>query len=149
MDSNASTSGVNPVGQPPNLNINKLVDSYVRLRDRKRNLEDDFKKRMQPYTKLMGEIEGQMMQYMHAQGVDSASTPGGTVYLSTTNRCTIKDGSAFRQWVVTNDQYELVDWRANANAVFDYIREHNGQQPPGVNPSTFTAVRFRSPLDKD
>ena len=146
---NTATSGVTPEKKLPSINIRKLVDNYVKLRDRKRQLEDAYKKQVEPFTKLMAEVEGQLLEHMQAADIDSVATPGGTCYRSTVPRATIKDGSAFRQWVIQHGRYELVDWRANARSVFDFINENNGAPPPGVNASTFTSIRFRRPGEED
>jgi hypothetical protein len=146
---NSKTPEVNSGARPPTLNIKKLVSNYVRLRDRKRELEDAYKKQVEPFTKLMAEVEGQLLEHMQSADIDSVATPGGTCYRSTVPRATIRDGAAFRQWVVQHSRFELVDWRANARAVFDFISENNGASPPGVNASTFTSIRFRRPGEED
>jgi hypothetical protein len=131
------------------LNVNKTVDNYIKLRDRKRELEAAAKEQVAPFIKLMGEIETQLLAYMQQTGVDSVATPGGTAYQSTVPRATIKDGAAFREWVINNDEFDLVDWKANPRAVQEYIANSRGQTPPGVNASTFTTVRFRRPGEEE
>jgi hypothetical protein len=139
MVSNTPTPGVTPP------DINKTIDQYVKLRDKKRLLERQHKDQLKPFNDLLEEIEGMLLSYMQRAGVNSIATDGGTAYQSTTPRATIGDGDAFRQFVIANQLFDLVDWRANATRVFDYINEHNGQVPPGVNPSTYTKVNFRRP----
>lgn len=144
MDNNQPTPGVSP--SPPD--IKKTVSQYVALRDRKRQLEKQHSDQLKPFVDLMAELEGMMLDYMQRTGSSSIATDGGTAYLSTVPRATINDAHAFRSWVISNNAFELADWRANAPRIFEYIKDHNGQPPPGVNPSTFTSVRFRSPGDK-
>lgn len=144
MESNTATPGVS--APPPD--ISKIVAQYVQLRDRKRLLEKQHGEQLKPFADLMEELEGMMLNYMQRTGSNSIATDGGTAYLSTVPRATVKDASAFRSWVIANNLFELADWRANAPRIFEYINEHNGQVPPGVNPSSFTSVRFRSPGEK-
>lgn len=148
MNSNRSTSEPRSEARPP-LDVNKLVDRYIKLRDRKRQIEERHKTEIAPYTKVMGELESIMLEHMQAAGIDSVATPGGTAYQSTTPRAAIKDRSAFRDWVITNRQFDMVDWKANPREVFQFIDANNGAPPPGVNASTFTAVRFRRPGEED
>lgn len=140
MNSPTPTPGVSP---PPD--INKTIAQYVALRDRKRLLEKQHKEQLKPFNDLMEELEGLMLNYMQRSGSNSIATDGGTAYISTVPRATVKDAAAFRSWVIANNMFDLADWRANAPRIFDFINEHNGQVPPGVNPSTYTSVRFRSP----
>lgn len=129
--------------------LNKLIDRYIQLRDRKRALEATHKEQLAPYTKLMNEVEGLMLDYMQKAGVDSVSTDGGTAYQSTRRSASIKDGKAFRDFVVAQGAFSLVDWRANANAVFEYIAEHEGTGVPGVNPTSRVTVNFRRPNEQE
>jgi len=144
-----ATPGVSPPGSKQPLTINQLIDSYVTLRDRKRALESKHKEALKPYNDVMGQIEGELLEMIQRQGVQSLSGSGGTAYLSTKPRATIKDGSAFRGYVISNQKFELVDWKANANAVFDFINANNGSPPPGVNASSYTSVNVRRPGEKD
>lgn len=149
MNNSNVTPGVSPPATAPPLDVNKLVDKYVQLRDRKRQLEQQHKDQLQPYNEVLDTIEGTLLNHLQQTGSNSIATPGGTVYQSTQYRATIRDGAAFRSWVIAHAAYEMVDWRANANAVFDHIKTNNGVSPPGVNTSTFTKVGIRRPNDKD
>jgi hypothetical protein len=129
--------------------LDKLINQYVQLRDRKRAIEAQHTAQLAPYRKVMSELEGMMLEYMQKLGTDSVSTPGGTAYQTTKRSATIKDGAAFRKFVVETGAYNLVDWRANANAVFDYLGAHEGSPPPGVNPSSRVTVNFRRPNEQE
>lgn len=136
-------------GSPPMPDINKLIDQYVAVRDRRRVLEARHKQELEPYKKIMDEIGEKLLAVMQAAGVDNVAGSGGTAYQTTKLSATIRDGSAFRAFVVDKGLFELVDWRANANAVFEYINENNGVPPPGVNPSSYVTVGVRRPNDKE
>jgi hypothetical protein len=149
MNRSARASGASPAGEPSTLNINKLCEQYVALRDRKRVMESEHKAALAPYNKIMGELESKMLGYLQQAGIDHVATPSGTAYQITKPSATIRDGAAFRQWVVETASYQIVDWRANANAVSDFIADNDGTIPPGVNYSTRTSVNFRRPNEKE
>ena len=52
------------------------------------------------------------------------------------------DGDTFRKCVISKNLFDLVDWRANAPAVAEFI-EDEGVTPPGVNFSTSFTVGVR------
>jgi hypothetical protein len=147
--SDLPTSGVTPREEGAVVDVNKLVAQYVAIRDRKRLLEQQQKDAMAPFTQVMDEIAGKMLAHMDKLGVDSLAGSGGTVYRTTKQSASIKDGELFKDFVRDNKAWELVDWRANAKAVFDYVRANNGMPPPGVSPSSFTTVGVRRPTDKE
>lgn len=129
--------------------LDRLIGRYVQLRDHKRALEAKHKAELAPFNNLMDEVEGLLLDYMQKAGVDSVATPGGTAYQSRRLSASIKDGAAFRSYVVANGAFHLVDWRANANAVFDYVNEHNGAPPPGVHPSSSIKINVRRPNEQE
>ena len=148
MDSSVQPTGPSPEGNPSPLQLDKMIQSYVALRDRKRMIEAKHKEELAPYTKVMEEIAGKLLDYMQKLGTNSVNTDGGTAYQITKPSATIRDGAAFRQWVVEQNGYHLVDWRANANAVSEFIKV-NGDVPPGVNFTTRTTVNCRRPNEKE
>lgn len=145
MDGTTPTPGTAASGLPPN--IEKLIGQFVAVRDRKRLLEQQHKDQLKPFKEVMDQLEGQLLAYMQQTGSQSIATAKGTAYQSTKKSATIADGKAFRDFIVAHGLFDLIDWRANANHVFDYISEHK-VQPPGLNCSTYTSVGFRSPSEK-
>jgi hypothetical protein len=140
------TSGVSPPEE--RIDVDKLVESFVLLRDRKRAMEKQHKDALAPFNQVMDEISGKLLAHLDKIGASSITTPSGNAHKLTKQSATIKDGAAFREFVINNEEFDLVDWRANAKAVFEYIGDHKGAPPPGVNPSSFTTVGIRRPTDK-
>lgn len=143
------SSDMPPPASPGVPELDKLIDRYIQLRDRRRLIEARHKEELAPFKKLMAEVEGVLLNYLQQTGIDSVATPGGTAYQSTKRSATIKDATAFRAFVVGNQLFDLVDWHANANAVFDYLEAHQGVPPPGVNPSSRVTVNFRRPNEQE
>lgn len=150
MDSsNKPTSGSVPAGHQTPLQLDRLIGKYVALRDRKRELEAKHKEQLTPFNQIMAEIEAKLLDHMQSSGINSIATSAGTAYQSTTPRATIKDRTAFRQWVVETGSFDIVDWKASPTGVFNFIQDHEGMVPPGINASTYTAVRFRRPGEEE
>lgn len=147
MDSSSSpTSEVSPPEGP--IDVDKLVGQYVALRDRKREMEAQHKDSLRPFNEVMDAISGKLLTHMEKTGLKNLGTPSGSAYQITKPSATIKDASAFKEFVIKNSYFDLVDWRANAKAVFQFIKESSGVTPPGINASTFTTVGVRRPNEK-
>ena len=125
-------------------NVDQLVDQYVRLRDKLKEADDAHKKKTEQARAYLMMLNGKLLERLAEVGGDSVKTPHGTVYQTTKRTASIADGDVFREYVINNGEFDLVDWRANANAVDDYIKE-NGAVPPGVNFSTTLTVGVRRP----
>ena len=123
-------------------NIDQLVEQFVQLRDKIKAADDAHKKKVGPAKEYLDVLSGKLMEQLNTIGGDSVKTPSGTVYRSTRRTASIADGQVFRKYVVDNGAYDMVDWRANANAVEDFIQSQ-GSTPPGVNFSKAHTVGVR------
>jgi hypothetical protein len=126
---------------PPE-NIDELVAQYVKLRDKLKEADDAHKEKTKTARAYLEQLNGKLLDRLNELGGESVKTASGTAYRTTRRTATIADGGTFRAYVIDNEQYDLVDWRANAVAVGDYIAEHEAP-PPGVNFSTAFTVGVR------
>ncbi len=129
-----------PVALPEN--VDQLVDQFIRLRDKLKEVDDAHKEKTRAARQHKELLEAKLLERLNDLGGDSVKTAHGTVYRTTRRSATIADGDTFRQYVITNAEFDLVDWKANANAVDDYIK-NNTAPPPGINFSTAFTVGVR------
>lgn len=113
----------------------ELVAQYITLRDHKKAADAEFKKSMERVNLAMEKLEGQLLQALQDLGADSIACDAGTVYRNTQNSATVKDAKAFRDWVVNEGNWDVVDLRANKVAVQQLLEA--GTEVPGVK---FTSV---------
>ena len=123
-------------------NMDELVEQYVTLRDKIKASDDAHKEKTRDARDYLEALNGKLLERLNEVGGDSVKTKHGTAYRSTKRSATIADGDLFRTFVREQEQFDLVDWRANALAVADYIEEHEAP-PPGVNFSTIFTVGVR------
>lgn len=123
-------------------NIDDLVSQYIRLRDKIKEVEDAHKEKLKTAKEHLEHLNNTLLDRLNQLGGESVKTAHGTVYRTTRRSASIADGDTFRQFVINNEAFDLVDWRANANAVDDFIKEQQAP-PPGVNFSTTYTVGVR------
>jgi len=123
--------------------LDTMVETYVRLRDTIKEANKMHEEKLAPAQEYLEQLNAAILQKLIEIGVESAKTKFGTAYKNTTKSATIADGAVFREYVIGEGQFDLVDWRANAVAVSTYIDNNEGEVPPGVNYSTFTKVGIR------
>ena len=123
-------------------NMDELVEQYVTLRDKIKASDDAHKEKTRDARDYLEALNGKLLERLNEVGGDSVKTKHGTAYRSTKRSATIADGDLFRTFVREQEQFDLVDWRANALAVADYIEEHEAP-PPGINFSTIFTVGVR------
>lgn len=122
----------------------QLIALYVKLRQALRDADARHKERTQPSRDELMRIEGAMLARLQEQGIDSIKSADGTMYRSHRKSATLADPAAFKDFVIASKKWELADWRANATAVADYINDHSGVVPPGVNYSVIYTVGVRT-----
>ena len=116
----------------PNLNIDQLVDKYIRIRDKKAEVQKVQKAELARFDEALHAIERIFLTHMQENNVNSLNTDHGTAYKKVQTSCTIADRDAFLSFIREGDNWAFADLRANAPAVKAYL-DANETLPPGVN----------------
>ena len=123
--------------------INTRIEQFVKLRDRINKENEEHAARMKPMNELLKRLNAIILEHLISTGADSVAVRGvGTAYRTVKKSASIADGAEFKRFVIDNEKWDMLDWKANANAVQAYIEENNAP-PPGVNFSTVAVVGVR------
>jgi hypothetical protein len=126
------------------INFEKRVSQYIKLRDTIKELEDKHKALVKPYKDVLEKLNIVLLQHLNTIGSDSTSIDGvGTVYKTTKRSASLADADAFMQYVIAQQEWDLLDRKANVIAIEDYMKEHAGELPPGVNYNRHLVVGVR------
>lgn len=118
------------------------VAQYVKLRDKIKEIQDRHKEELAPFKELLEKLNSVLLGHLNTVGADNVGTGAGTVYRTTKKSASIADMSAFWDYVTSQGDFDMVDKKANATAVEEYIAEH-GAPPPGVNWNCVDVVGVR------
>lgn len=124
------------------MTIDVRILQYIKLRDIIRQKDDAYKESMKPYRETLEKLNGVMLDHLNTIGGDSVRTTEGTVYRTTKKSASIEDGDAFMRHVIGSEAWELLDRKANAKAVEEFVNE-NGVLPPGIKWSSTQVVGVR------
>lgn len=122
--------------------IDDIIEKYIKLRDKKKELQDKHKAELSKYDDAMERIEAHLLKQMQEQGLDSMPTAAGTAYRQVRTSATLGDREMFRKWCEANDAWGLADIRAAPVAIREY-KEANDDLPPGVSFSQHVVVNIR------
>lgn len=120
--------------------LEEMLTGYIALRDKKKEIVEQQRVVVKQYDDAMEEIENYLKGLLKTQGLQSVASKTGVAFIRRTRSATIGDKSAFREHVISTEDFDLVDFRANVDAVEGYINENEGRTPPGVNWSVFENV---------
>jgi hypothetical protein len=122
--------------------VDVRVKLYVAIRDKLRAMDAAHEERRQELVEEMNKIGGWLLAFLETSGGEAIRTKEGTVYQTVRTTASLADADAFMKFVVENEQFDLLDRRANATAVREYV-ESNNVLPPGVNLNSHAQVNVR------
>lgn len=128
--------------EPTESDFGELIQLYLATRDAKQTLERKQKEHLKKYSDIMARLEAKMMEHLQKHGIQSLSSDDGTAYLSRTRSAPIVDAVAFKNFIIENRSWDMLDWKANVTAVGEFLTEHK-TLPPGVNYKTDTKVNVQ------
>ncbi len=126
----------------PQVDVEKRVGQYIRLRDLKAEMKEKFEEQLKPVTETMTMLEDELKQALNAVNVSNMKTDAGTVSLTSKASASAADINAFWTWVITQGAFDMLDKKPNVTAITEYVKQH-GVAPPGVNYSVYQGIGVR------
>lgn len=120
----------------------KRIEQYIAVRDKIKELEDRHTEALKPLHEIKAMLSGWLQQFLDTTGSEAVKTEHGTAFLTTRYSATLADPKAFMDFVIANQKFDLLDKRANAPAVRDYV-EANKTLPPGCTLTPVQTVGVR------
>lgn len=125
------------------MNINEVVNMYIKLRDEKAQLKVEYEELVGPVQAQMDRIEVILLAKLDEAGAESIKCAEGTCYISTRTSAPVEDRNEFMQHVVEKQDWALLEVRASKDAVKQYIELNGGALPPGLKWTAERVVNFR------
>jgi hypothetical protein len=122
-----------------NLSPGAATEMYIKLRDTKKQKDDEHKKSLEKLVAAMDKIEAGILEFLNSSGANSIASDAGTAYKSVQLSATVEDKAAFMSFVKETDQFEALDIKANKTFVKEYMEE-NQEVPPGVKVSQMSTI---------
>lgn len=118
-----------------------LVASFVKLRDRKKEIAAQHKEELKPLDEMLGKLEGVLADRLAAAGATSIKTGGGTFYKSVKDRVKVVDWPAALDWILENGRHDFLTRSVAKEPYMEVIEA--GEQVPGLLVDQFTTVNVR------
>ncbi len=125
-----------------NPTVDKRIEQYVAIRDRLKEMKDKYEESCAPLKAMQDQLSGWLQDFLETSGSESIRTKHGTCFASTRYTASLADPQAFMDYVIQNQEFDLLDRKANATAVRAFVEE-NGNLPPGCNLSALRTVGVR------
>lgn len=120
-----------------------LIAKYVEIRAHIKAREEAHENELKPYSTALKTIEAAFMDRMNQRDVNSISADGGTAYRSAVLSVKTADKLSFLDWVRDNALMYEMDVRPAKETIQQWMSEHDGHPPPGVDVQTIHKINFR------
>ena len=126
------------------LDTSMLIDKYLKLRNKIKEMNDAHDATLKPYKEGMELIENALLAHLQATNSDSVKVKGiGTASSTDKYSAVLEDPEAFRTWIVSQNEFDMADIKANVTNVREYQKQNAGALPPGVRLSSIRKISVR------
>ena len=120
-------------------NAATAIERYVELRDRKSAIKKAADVEIAQIDEMLQKIEMKLLEQMDDVGIESMSSPFGSVYVNVKTGARPADWDAFWAYIRENNLSQMIEKRVSSKAVAEFIeatkdeKHPEGQIPPGVD----------------
>lgn len=119
---------------PSVVNIDVLVAAYTAIRNARSAAKAAFDKKDAELEDDMAKLRAVILAQMNASGATSIKTEHGTAYRTLKTKPSAADWSAIYSWIKEDpERFELLEKRLKPTFINQYMEEHDGAIPPGIN----------------
>jgi len=125
------------------IKADKLVKTYVRIRDKRKELAEQYEKEDNNLKEALELIEGELLEMCKETGADSLRTEFGTVTRRVAKRYWTNDWHSFHEFLKEHGTLELLVKRIAQTNMSTFLEENPDLLPPGLQVDSQYAVTVR------
>lgn len=126
----------------------QLVRVFLRIRSARSEAATEYKKKDDALKAQLSTVEMELLRRAQAEKVTGYTTKDGTTYISPEMHVSIADDQAFYDFVRETGDLEFFERRVTVAHVKEYMEEHEGEVPPGLNLFRENRMRVRASKKK-
>ena len=115
------------------LDLDRLVRVYVKIREKKSALTTEFNKQEQEFNDKLDTIKSKLLEHCDSSGVESVRTNSGTFYRSVRTKFWTGDWEAMNRFMLENECVDLLEKRLHQGNMKQFLEENPDLLPPGLN----------------
>jgi hypothetical protein len=133
----------------PKIQLDELVNAYLKIRNKKDSLFQEFQKQDRELKADLAQIEQVMLSSLNEVSADSIRTSGGTIIKTLKENYVCSDWSNFKDFVLDNEAVELLQQRIHQANFKEFLasRSEDGL-PPGISTLREFSIVVRKPTSK-
>ena len=104
--------------------LDRLVSVYIKIRDKKLELQAALKEQEEELVLKMKAIEIKLLEHCKDNGVESVRTENGTFYRSTKSKYWTSDWEAMGKFILENEVPELLEKRIHQGNMKQFLEDN-------------------------
>lgn len=127
----------------PDQSLEKLVRVFIKMRDKKAEIEGAAKTQAEAIEEQMKLVKAQMLKHCKDHEVDSVRTAAGTIIRTVKTNYWTSDWEAMHKFIIENEVPDFLQKRLNQSAVVSFLEEHPDTVPPALNTNSEYVITVR------
>jgi len=130
------------------VDLNKLVSVYLKLRDAIQEKEEQHKQELQELQSEFDVVSGVLLSHCNTQNIDSIRTPVGTISRRISTRYWTSDWDSMYQFINEHDAPFLLEQRIHGSNMREFLENNPDAFPVGMQAERKYTVQVRRPTKK-
>jgi hypothetical protein len=130
------------------VDLNKLVSVYLKLRDAIQEKEEQHKQELQELQSEFDVVSGVLLSHCTTQNIDSIKTPVGTISRRISTRYWTSDWDSMYQFINEHDAPFLLEQRIHGSNMREFLENNPNAFPVGMQAERKYTVQVRKPTKK-
>jgi hypothetical protein len=127
--------------EKPPVDVDMLAQIYIKMRDKRSMLKQEFDKQDKEIQSQMGIIEEELLELCKTLNTNTLGTNHGTIVRSVKSRYWTNDWDSMYQFIKEHDAYGLLEKRIQQTHMKEFLAENPDVYPQGMNvENQFTVV---------
>ena len=127
------------------LDVSKLTKVFIKIRDERKQIADDFNKRDGELASKQDMIKSALLNHLQEQNIDSIKTGEGTFFRSTKQKYWTSDWPSMYEFVIENQVPDLLEKRLHQTNMKQYLEDNPDLLPKGLNVDSEYTLSIRKP----
>lgn len=113
--------------------VDKLVRTYIKMRDKKAELEAEHKEKVGKVEEGMNKIKAALLEFCKEHGVEGSKVESGRFHRTVRTNYFASDWEALHKLVVEHNVPDLLQRRIHNGNMAEFLKNHPELQPNGLN----------------
>ena len=136
------------MGSETAIPLDKLVKTYIKIRDRRSELKAEFDKEDSILVEQLDAVKGALLEHCKEHDVSSVKTSEGLFYRTVKQTYWTSDWESLYQCILENNVPQLLEQRIHNSNMRQFLEENPNKFPAGLQNDRKYAVQVRKPTAK-